>query len=45
MILSTTNFIFWYTIFDTVSLNTEKILSVSLSANVFVSFNVYHKDW
>ena len=35
------------TVFDSVSSNTDEVLSVNPSANVFVfgDFNVHHKDW
>ena len=33
--------------FDSVSINTDEVLSINPSANVFVfaGFNVHHKDW
>ena len=36
-----------YTVFDSISYNTDEVLSVNPSANAFVSgdFNVHHKDW
>ena len=35
------------TVFDPISSNTDEVLSINPSANVFVfgDFNVYHKDW
>ena len=35
------------TVFDSVSSNTDKVLSINPSVNVFVfgDFNVHHKDW
>ena len=35
------------TVFDSVSSNIDEVLSINLSANVFVSgdFNAHHKDW
>ena len=35
------------TVFDSISSNIDKVLSINLSANVFVfgDFNVHHKDW
>ena len=35
------------TVFDSVSSNTDEVLSINPSANVFVlgDFNVHHKDW
>ena len=35
------------TVFDSISSNIEKVLSINPSANVFVwgDFNVHHKDW
>ena len=34
-------------IFDSISSNTDEVLSINPSANVFVfrGFNVHHKDW
>ena len=34
-------------VFDSISSNTDEVLSISPSANVFVfgDFNVHHKDW
>ena len=36
-----------YTVFDSISSNTDEVLSINPSANVFVfgDFNVHHKDW
>ena len=35
------------TVFDSISSNIDEVLSINLSANVFVfgDFNVLHKDW
>ena len=35
------------TVFDSISSNTNQVLSINLSADVFVfgDFNAYHKDW
>ena len=35
------------TVFDSISSNIDEVLSINLSANVFVfgDFNVHHKDW
>ena len=35
------------TVFDSISSNIDEVLSITLSANVFVfgDFNVHHKDW
>ena len=35
------------TVFDSVSSNTDEVLSINPSANVFVfgDFNIHHKDW
>ena len=35
------------TVFDSISSNTDEVLSINPSANVFVfgDFNVHHKDW
>ena len=34
-------------VFDSISSNIDEVLSISLSANVFVfgNFNIHHKDW
>ena len=34
-------------VFDSISSNIDEVLSINLSANVFVSgdFNAHHKDW
>ena len=34
-------------VFDSISSNIDKVLSINLSANVFVfgDFNIHHKDW
>ena len=36
-----------WTVFDSISSNIDEVLSINLSANVFVfgDFNVHHKDW
>ena len=38
---------FLYTVFDSISSNIDKSLSINPSSNVFVfgDFNVHHKDW
>ena len=35
------------TVFDSISCNIDKVLSINPSANVFVfgDFNIHHKDW
>ena len=35
------------TVFDSISSNIDEVLSINLSANVFISgdFNVHHNDW
>ena len=45
-------FLYWwpsslYTVFDSISSNIDDVLSIKLSANVFVfgDFNIRHKDW
>ena len=36
-----------WTVFDAISSNTDEVLSISSSTNVFVfgDFNIHHKDW
>ena len=46
-------FLYWwpslslYTVFDAISFNMDEVLSISPSANMFVSrdFNIHHQDW
>ena len=34
-----------FTLFDSISSNTDKVLSINPSANVFGNVNIHHKDW